>query len=85
MSVESDQNFQISSRTMAGAHVPATGGERDRNWASIASLNISRRQKTNTLEIRLENETGSGSSLNTEEIERLLKRLKVNPSQFSMI
>ena len=70
---------------MAGAHVPAVGGEGNRNWASIASLNISRRQKTNTLEVRLENETGSGSSLNTEEIERLLRRLKVNPSQFSMI
>ena len=70
---------------MAGTHATATGGEGDRSWASIASRNISRRQKTNTLGIRLENETGSRSSLNTEEIERLLKRLKVNPSQFSMI
>ena len=34
---------------MAGAHVPAVGDIRDRNWASIASWNISRRQKTNTL------------------------------------
>ena len=27
-----------------------------RNWASIASLNVSKRKKTNTLEVRLENE-----------------------------
>ena len=54
-------------------------------WASIASLNISKRNKTNTLEIRLDKEQGVGFSLSSEDIERLLRRLKVNSSQFSMV
>ena len=54
-------------------------------WANITSLNISKRRKTNTLEVRLDKEQGAGFSLNSEEIERLLRRLKVNSSQFSMV
>ena len=54
-------------------------------WANIASLNISKRKKTNTLEVRLENETGTGCSLNVEEIERLLRRLRISSNQFSMV
>ena len=57
-----------------------------RTWSSIASLNISKRNKTNTLEIRLESdETGTGYSLNTEEIEKLLRRLNINASQFTSV
>ena len=41
-------------------------------WASIASLNISKRKKTNTLENRLENVTGSGCSLEVH------NRIKIN-------
>ena len=40
-----------------------SGGGRGRikqGWASIASLNVSKRKKTNTLEIRLENLTNTG-------------------------
>ena len=75
---------------MAGSHVPddrgGGGGDGARGvWASIASLNISKRRKTNTLEIRLENEAGSGCTLNSDEIERLLRRLRVNSSQFSLV
>ena len=43
-----------------------------RNWASIASLNVSKRRKTNTLEVRLENELKSGCTLNSQEMEKLL-------------
>ena len=57
-----------------------------RTWSSIASLNVSKRNKTNTLEIRLENDqTGTGYSLNTEEIEKLLRRLKIDASQFTSV
>ena len=70
--------------TMAGDPPETTNSDKS-GWASIASLNISKRKKTNTLEIRLENDTGFGCSLNTEEIERLLRRLRINSNQFSMV
>ena len=57
-----------------------------RTWSSIASLNVSKRNKTNTLEIRLENDqTITGCSLNTDEIEKLLRRLKIEVSQFTSV
>ena len=57
-----------------------------RTWSSIASLNVSKRNKTNTLEIRLENDqTITGCSLNTDEIEKLLRRLKIDVSQFTSV
>ena len=42
-----------------------------RSWSSIASMNTSKRNNTNTLEVRLESDEGNGCSLNNEEIERL--------------
>ena len=54
-------------------------------WSSIASMNISKRNKTNTLEVRLENDEGYGCSLSHEEIERLLRRLKIQSNQFSSV
>ena len=53
--------------------------------ANITSMNVSQRKKTNTLQIHLESEMGVSCSLNTEEIERLLRRLKINSSQFSSV
>ena len=60
-------------------------GTLNKSWSSIASLNISKRNKTNTMEIRLENEQGTSCSLNTEEIERLLRRLKIDSKQFTSV
>ena len=37
------------------------------------------------MEIRLENEQGTSCSLNTEEIERLLRRLKIDSNQFTSV
>ena len=51
-----------------------------RSWSSIAALNTSKRNKTNTIEVRLENEENTGCSLNIEEIERLVRRLKIKSS-----
>ena len=56
-----------------------------KSWSSIASMNISKRNKTNTLEVRLENDEGNGCSLNEEEIERLLRRLKIQSNQFTSV
>ena len=56
-----------------------------KSWSSIASLNTSKRNKTNTLEIRLENDQGSNCSLNAEEIERLLRRLKIDSNHFTSV
>ena len=52
-------------------------------WSSIASMNISKRNKTNTLEIRLESDQTGGCSLNSEEIERLFRRLNIGRDQFT--
>ena len=43
-----------------------------KSWAAVASMNKSKRNQTNTLEVRLENDEKKGCTLNTEEIERLL-------------
>ena len=79
---------------MADSHSDGPAGQKDRaehqgghpknagGWANIASMNVSKRKKTNTLEVRLETEKGVSCSLNTEEIERLLRRLQINSSQF---
>ena len=56
-----------------------------KSWSAIASMNTSKRNNTNTLEIRLENEEKKGCTLNTEEIERLLKRLKLQIGQFTSV
>ena len=53
--------------SQAGHH-----GEQRKGWATIASMNIAQRKKTNTLEIRLESDRGVSCTLNTDEIERLL-------------
>ena len=60
------------------------GTSSTRSWSSVASLNLSRRNKTNTLEVRLETE-GVQCSLNHEEIERLLRRLKIGVSDFTSL
>ena len=57
----------------------------NRSWSSIASLNISKRNKTNTLEIRLENDQGNSCSLDLEDIERLLRRLKISSNHFTSL
>ena len=56
-----------------------------KSWSSIASLNISKRNKTNSLEVRLENDKGKGCFLNNEEIERLLRRLNIQANQFTSV
>ena len=56
-----------------------------KSWSSIASMNVSKRNKTNTLEVRLENDEGYGFSLKDEEIERLLRRLNIQVSQFTSV
>ena len=56
-----------------------------RLWSSIASLNTSRRNMTNTLEVRLENDEGVSFSLNNEEIERLLRRLNIKAKDFTSV
>ena len=56
-----------------------------KSWSSIASLNISKRNKTNSLEVRLENDEGKGCFLNDEEIERLLRRLNIKANQFTSV
>ena len=61
---------------------PATS---TKTWSSIASMNISKRNKTNTLEIRLENDEGGACSLKDDEIERLLRRLNIQASQFTSV
>ena len=82
---------------MAGDFIPRPGGfppadsggaaskSTNRSWSSIASLNISKRNKTNTIEVRLENDQGTGCSLNIEETERLLRRLKIESKQFTSV
>ena len=78
-------------REGVGDGPPGPGGQAGQQgverkvWANIASMNVSKRKKTNTLEIRLESDSGVSCSLNTEEIERLLRRLKINSSQFSAV
>lgn len=56
-----------------------------KSWSSIASMNVSKRNKTNTLEVRLENDEGYGCSLKDDEIERLLRRLNIQASQFTSV
>ena len=56
-----------------------------KSWSSIASMNVSKRNKTKTLEVRLENDEGYGCSLKEEEIERLLRRLNIHTSQFTSV
>ena len=75
---------------MAGAGDDESPGPREsrstttpKTWSSIASLNISKRNKTNTLEVHLENDERVGFSLNNEEIERLLRRLDIKANQFT--
>ena len=69
--------MSVESRSMAA---PAS-----RSWSSVASLNIARRNKTNTIEVRLENEESRGCTLNVEEIQRLLQRLKIKASDFTSV
>ena len=65
---------------------PSNTNTSSRTWSSIASLNVSKRNKTNTLEIRLENDqTSKGCSLNSDEIEKLLRRLNIEVSQFTSV
>ena len=54
-----------------------------KSWSSVAALNVSQRNATNTLEVRLETEDGVLCSLNNKEIERLLRRLKIGVSDFT--
>ena len=64
------------------------GGETTKvtkSWSAIAKMNTSNRNQTNTLEVRLENDENKGCTLNCEEIERLLKRLKLQTSQFTSV
>ena len=56
-----------------------------RSWSSVAAVDVSRRNKTNTLEIRLETDEGIQSALTNEEIERLLRRLKIGNSDFTSL
>ena len=56
-----------------------------RSWSSIASMNTSKRNNTNTLEVRLESDEGNGCSLNNEEIERLLRRLNIKAAEFTSV
>ena len=65
-----------------------SGGEEvqvKKSWSAIASMNNSKRNKTNTLEVRLENDERKGCTLSFEEIERLLKRLKIQSHQFTSV
>ena len=55
------------------------------SWSSIVSVNVSQRNKTNTLEIRLEADEGVQCSLNNEEIERLLRRLRIGSDDFTSV
>ena len=57
----------------------------DVTWSSIASMNVSKRNKTNTLEVRLENDAGTTCMLRDEEIERLLRRLNIQANQFTSV
>ena len=56
-----------------------------KSWSAIAKMNTSNRNQTNTLEVRLENDENKGCTLNCEEIERLLIRLKLQTSQFTSV
>ena len=56
-----------------------------RSWSDVASISLSARNKTNTLEIRLETEQGVQNSLTNEEIERLLRRLKIGSTDFTSL
>ena len=64
---------------------PNTKNNTFKSWATIASMNTSNRKETNTLEVRLENDERKGTTLNNEEIERLLKRLNILTSQFTCV
>ena len=55
------------------------------SWSSIASMNVSKRNKTNTLEVRLEKDEGTSCKLKVEEIERLLRRLNIQANQFTSV
>ena len=55
------------------------------SWSSIASMNVSKRNKTNTLEVRLEKDEGTSCMLKVEEIERLLRRLNIQANQFTSV
>ena len=63
----------------------STGSGPPRSWSSVASLNVSQRNHTNTLEIRLETEDGVQCALSNEEIERLLRRLNIGASDFTSV
>ena len=56
-----------------------------KSWSAIAKMNTSKRKQTNTLEVRLENDERKGCTLNIEEIERLLTRLKIQSNQFTSV
>ena len=56
-----------------------------KSWSSVAAVNVSSRNTTNTLEIRLETEQGVQSSLSVEEIERLLRRLSIRSNDFTSL
>ena len=65
-----------------------SGGEAvkvTKSWSAITKMNTSNRNQTNTLEVRLENDENKGCTLSYEEIERLLKRLKLQSSQFTSV
>ena len=55
------------------------------SWSSVVSVNVSQRNKTNTREIRLEADEGVQCSLNNEEIERLLRRLRIGSDDFTSV
>ena len=56
-----------------------------KSWSAVASMNRAKRNKTNTLEVRLENDEKRGCFLNNEEVEGLLRRLKIQSSQFTCV
>ena len=56
-----------------------------KSWSEVASMNTSKRNQTNTLEVRLENDEKRGCMLNVEEIERLLKRLGLRSSHVTSV
>ena len=56
-----------------------------KSWSAVASMNCAKRNKTNTLEVRLENDEKRGCFLNNEEVEGLLRRLNIQSSQFTCV
>ena len=68
-----------------GDTIPNTKNETVRPWSAVAKMNNSKRNQTNTLEVRLENDERKGFTLNNEEIENLLNRLNILSNQFTSV